>query len=249
MEKEKSSKAMDMKISNNHIVFEVETNAGKKNVLLDTGAGGTMSFDPDVYRLTINGKSFHAFRVDLGFDPNQPNPINQLIGMEVSVFVGPDILKTMDVLIDFENNTIEFDAARPENGSTIDLGFHLGLPLLNMTVNGRELRVGFDTGAQYPFVLVDLVNELNMGESIGQFPDFNPCREIGHFTASLYNGNIKLGECEFDDVKIAVHPKYDLSFEINGLYDVDGFLGINCLIENKVKLWISYANEQMVIVK
>ena len=233
---------MDFVISNNHIVFEVETNAGKKNVLLDTGAGGTMSFDPDVYRLTINGKSFHAFRVDLGFDPNQPNPINQLIGMEVSVFVGPDILKDMDVLIDFETNTIEFGAPRPEGGSTIDLGFAGGLPLLNMTVNGRELNVGFDTGAQYPFVLVELVNELNIGEPIGQFPDYNP--NLGHFTPDLYRGKIKLGTCELDGVKIAVHPKYDET-----VWPLDGFLGINCLIENKVKLWISYANEQMVIVK
>ena len=245
MEKEKTNKAMDMKISNNHIVFEVETNAGKKNVLLDTGAiGFTPSFDPDVDEIIINGRLYPAFNRALKMHPNTPKHICQLIGMEVSAFVGHSILESMDVLIDLQNNTIEFDATRPEGGCSIDLGFDGGLPVVKMTVNGRVLKAGFDTGAQYPFVLTELVEELNLGESIGQFPDFNP--NLGHFTPDLYKGNIKIGECEFEAAKIAVHPKYDESV----MYlDVEGFLGINCLIENKVKLWISYANEQMVIVK
>ena len=242
MEKEKTNKAMDMKISNNHIVFEVETNAGKKNVLLDTGAiGFTPSFDPDVDEIIINGRSFYAALVD---DPNLPAPINQLIGMNVSAFIGPDVLESMDVLVDLENNTIEFEASRPKGGLPINLGFAGRLPVVDMSVNGRTLKAGFDTGAQYPFVLTRLVDPLNLGESLGQFPDFNP--HFGHFTPSLYRGNIKLGECALDCVNIAADPVYDRS--VFGL-GVEGFLGINCLIENKVKLWISYANEQMVIVK
>ena len=233
-----------MKILNNHIVFQVETNAGLRNVLLDTGAGMTRSFDHDVHAVTINGRMYPAHLEPIDEHPDLVPTINKMIGTEVSAFVGPDVLETSDVLIDFENNTIEFGAARPEGGCTIDLGSYGGLPLLNMTVNGSDLRVGFDTGAQYPFVKVPLVDKLNFGEPIGQFQDFNPF--LGYFTPSLYVGNIKLGTCDLDAVNLAVSPRYD---ETIRHLRVDGFLGINCLIENKVKVWISYANEQMVIVK
>ena len=239
---------MDFVISNNYIVFEVGTNLGMKHSVLYTGAYGSYVFNRAISEIGLGGRSFSTDGMSFITNPIITPSIYETIGMEVSTSIGPAVLKTLDVLIDFENNTIEFGAARLEDGCTIDLNFDMDyypmVPNLEIVVNGRILKVGFDTGVQYPFVVSRLVDELSLGESIGQFDISYPGQ--GFIMPSFYKGKIQFGECVLDNVNIAASPRYD---ETIALLPIDGFLGINCLIENKVKLWISYANRQMVIVK
>ena len=233
-------------IANNHIVIPVETDRGIKNVLLDTGAGTSVCLDNSISEIRIGENPFTFGMLSrLLAQKLDRRAINDLVGMEISAFLGPDFLEGRNALIDFENEEIYFNAPQPESGYSVEINTEfMGLPILNMSVNGTALRTAFDSGARYPFVKTDLENELALGEPYDEFDDYNPM--FGHFVANVYKANINLGDCEFPNTPTATCAAYD---NAANMVSVQAFLGIDCFISTGAKLWLSYPNQKMVIVK
>ena len=226
--------------SNNHIILPVETNAGMKNALLDTGAGMTVCLDSQITELKLGDAVVRPWHIGLDYQA-----VNELVGMEIAIILGTDQFADKDILIDFATDEISFNAPKPQGGAVVDIDTSLmGLPVLRMTVNGHSLRAAFDAGAKYPFVASNTIAELNLGNVIGQFEDYNPT--LGNFTPSLYKCNLSLGTCEFADTQIAASPAYD---KAAARVNVQAFLGISPFAYAGARLWLSYPTQQMVIVK
>ena len=231
---------MEFVNSNNHIILSVETNAGMKNALLDTGAGMTVCLDSQITEFKLGDAVVRPRHIGLDY-----HAVNELVGMEISIILGPGQFADKDILIDFATGEISFNAPKPQSGAAVDIDTSLmGLPVLRMDVNGHSLKAAFDTGAKYPFVATNTIAELNLGNVIGQFEDYNPT--LGNFTPSLYKGNLSLGSCEFADTQIAASQTYD---EAASMVNVQAFLGISPFAEAGARLWLSYPTQQMVIVK
>ena len=236
---------MKIIISNNHIVVPMETNIGTKNVLLDTGAGQTVRFDRNITEFRTEDGVFKPNGRGMLADVIDPQAINNLVGMNISAILGPDFFKGKTITIDFKANEITFNEPMPENASPIDINTSLlGLPVLEMKINGHALRTAFDTGARYSFVESGKMAQLGLGNAYGTFKDYSPM--FGDITADLHKCDLTLGTCQFADATVAACGDYD---KAAALVRVQAFLGIDPFVKSGATLWISYPDKKMAVVK
>lgn len=221
---------MNFKLINNHILITIETNVGNKVCVFDTGSPLTLFFDDNVREYSIDGKTYSACQSQMAAMLTQFRPrIEKMIGVPIDGFIGTDIIMNSSIVINFPNKKLEIssDNILLENGVRMD-NIH-GLPIFDISINGRVLRAAFDSGAMYSFVASHFVEELGLVSLNNTIMDFNPM--FGEFEISLFNGEIKIGDTNLGTQTIAIGSGYDESLQMLG---VDAFIGNDTLKNSEV---------------
>lgn len=221
---------MNFNLINNHILITIETNVGNKVCVFDTGSPLTLFFDDNVREYSIDGKTYSACQSQMAAMLTQFKPrIEEMIGVAIDGFIGTDIIMNSSIVINFPNKKLEIssDNILLENGVRMD-NIH-GLPIFDISINGRVLRAAFDSGAMYSFVASHFVEELGLVSLNNTIMDFNPM--FGEFEISLFNGEIKIGDTNLGTQTIAIGSGYDNALRAVG---VNAFIGNDTLRNSEV---------------
>lgn len=223
---------MNFNLINNHILITIETNVGNKVCVFDTGSPLTLFFDDNVREYSIDGITYNcnACQSQMAAMLTQFRPrIEKMIGVPIDGFIGTDIIMNSSIVINFPNEQLEIslDNILLENGVRMD-NIH-GLPIFDISINGRVLRAAFDSGAMYSFVASHFVENLGLEPLNRTTMDFNPT--FGEFEISLFNGEIKIGDTNLGTQTIAIGSGYDNALRAVG---VDAFIGNDTLKNSEV---------------
>jgi hypothetical protein len=94
---------------------------------------------------------------------SEPRPIEQSKHVKIDGIIGFDIIRQMDIEVDFGENTLRLRdpaASRPDNDRNM---FWVGLPVVRIkSTGGIPLHFGLDTGAQLTFVTETLLDKLQI---------------------------------------------------------------------------------------
>lgn len=160
--------------------------------LIDTGAPYTAS---RTGRLSWGGTS-HEVRKGgyLGFNFDS---LSANIGAQVDALVGLDRLSDTPMHFDLVSGRLEFGVATPAEGAfSVDTGA-MGMPVVNIRLNGQPAKSIFDTGAQYGYVMDEKYgDEVHRTET---FEDFSPI--LGDLRPTdAWKLGFKLGSESVEDV-------------------------------------------------
>jgi len=208
---------MKLYTPNKHIVAEIDG----KFYVLDTGLPFSFSYTGDK-SIRIEGKE-HSLS-PAGVFPK--SMADSLTGMDISGFIGMNIISDTGLSIDFEQERLEFKVSE-EIGTTFDLPFSLWngryIETKVISIGTKLASVIIDTGACISYLSERYISGLKMTEET--YRDENP-------QCGVIEGNFFLGEISFDGdekgmythpVKVGkLHPAF------NG-YGVDAFLGLRTL--------------------
>ena len=195
-------------------------------ILIDTGAPSTihntenLSFLTDTYNCTTD---YLGLTID---------DISEMLGMEITTLLGVDIISNYKIMLnyrkkiaDFDKNDIIFD------GTEILISSFMGIPIIELIINGEKLNFFLDTGAKLSYLPDTITNNY---ESIGTEEDFYP--GVGSFETKYYEILTKVDQSEFK-VKYGNLPEIlqiTLSLAgIDGILGYDFFNNFNVMLDLK----------------
>ena len=151
----------DIKLSNGHILIE----GGNGRLLVDTGS--PLSFH-ESGRLILGGQEFSVPTSLMGTDAEY---VSNNVHERVSGLVGMDLIGRLGgVRIDVPAGKLAFGCGT-DGMMRIPSRVGMGYVFMDMTVNGRQVRVILDTGAPVSYVSRSLTEGLT---PVGRVKDFNP---------------------------------------------------------------------------
>lgn len=170
-----------MRFVDGHIIVSMNT----FDYIVDTGSSASFGHGDHII---INEKHFSLSK-------NDPSGItidslNSLSGLQVHGLIGMDILIRFDIKFT-ENQMIFSDTPTSNDPTSIRLPIVemiLGVPIINLNIEGKTRRIFFDTGAKISYISEDLL----VRKSIGKMDDFHPL--IGKYQTSIYHVNVKINE-------------------------------------------------------
>ncbi|MCS7053973.1 MAG: hypothetical protein NZM09_09620 [Ignavibacterium sp.] len=146
-------------------------------ILIDTGAPSSIH---DSGTINFCSKDYKCLTNFLGIEISK---ISSLLGKEITALLGVDILSQYKVIFDYRNNSVEFLNKKSEfDGTEIEISTFMGIPIIPLSIENKNLRFFLDTGAKLSYVSKSLTSNLN---SIGIFEDFYPL--FGKFQTEVFN--------------------------------------------------------------
>jgi hypothetical protein len=149
---------------------------GENIILIDTGSPSTihvsdsLNFCSEVYSCTQNY---------LGMTVQE---LSELLGKEITTLLGTDILSEYKILFDYKNERVEFSKGDIEfTGNEIEISVFMGIPIIELSIDGQNLKFFLDTGAKLSYLKTDITNNY---QSIGQVEDFYP--GVGKFQTNCF---------------------------------------------------------------
>ncbi|HRI45848.1 MAG TPA: hypothetical protein PK559_01985 [Ignavibacteriaceae bacterium] len=162
-------------------------NDGVNRILIDTGAPSTIHASK---RLNFCSESFECSTNYLGLTASK---ISDMLGTEITTLLGSDILSDYKILLDYENQVIEFSKQEIDiDGTKVDISNFLGIPIIKMTVDNQELKFFLDTGAKLSYLSDSLTSNY---ESVGTDEDFYP--GVGKFQTECFEIPTVFGDKKF----------------------------------------------------
>ena len=220
-------KSYKYELINNHLVFDTEEH---KRILFDTGSLYTISNND----IEIDGKNVeYSHLYDDIFDVKA---FNKIIGIEFDTFLGNNILDTKEVLIDSGNRMIVFgDNLEQQRGAYgYEMRRILGVPQIQINVNGNVVKTVFDTGAHISYLSDEL---LNGAKFLGEEDDFYP--EYGDFKVKTFETEISIGDkkipFKFGELPINLSLLFS-SFNSECILGNDILSSFSALISNKNRM-------------
>jgi len=175
-----------------HIMFEVD---GKK-VLLDTGSPvslgscGTLEIDGSVYEVQDSCMTLPW------------NDLRMLIGIDVDALLGMDVISEFDLTLNPVDSQVTFDREnRLEDRESVQLRLFAEIPVLEVKIQGRPVKVFFDTGARLSYIDRTLTWA---GECLGHEFDFHP--SMGRFETQTFMTTVEIDGYEAE-LKTGVLPE------------------------------------------
>lgn len=171
------------KLVTGHIIVESE----QKSYLIDTGAPTSVSSNGDI---NFAGLEYPAQSNYMGVTADS---LTNYINTKIHGLVGADIINQFDIIIDPEKSTLlvtQDSLDLPDISTALD--FCIRIPIVEVSVNDRPLRMFFDTGAQLSYLPPDIVSSY---PSLGKAEDFYP--GLGNFTTSTYEVPCKFSTEQF----------------------------------------------------
>ena len=185
---------------------------GSVAYLIDTGAplsigeSGTLSF--------ANG----TFEVQNNYMGITPQELSKHVGTDLHALVGADILSNFNLVIDPRSSEIILsDEEITLSGIELEVDYLMGIPIIQAEVNGRAIRMFFDTGAKLSYLDPEITKNY---PTLGTSHDFYP--GVGLFETQIFRVLIRLGIAEID-LTVGVLP--DLLHLTLMLADTSGILG------------------------
>jgi len=118
-----------------------------------------------------------------------PAGLSEHTGTRVSALVGADVLAGFDMLIDpVETRITLTDTEQDLVGEVLSLDFVMGIPVVEAHLEGRTIRMFFDTGAKLSYLSPDLTTGL---PCTGRERDFYP--GAGEFEVDVFDVPLRLG--------------------------------------------------------
>lgn len=79
--------------------------------------------------------------------------ISDMLWTEITTLLGADILSDFKILLDYQNQIIEFNKQEIDiDGTQADISNFMGIPIIIMTVDNQELKFFLDTGAKLSYL-------------------------------------------------------------------------------------------------
>lgn len=205
------NQSYDLDVFDHHLII----NVGQLHVLIDTGSPVTLS-NNGIFEFM--GKQFPAQKSIAG---KSIDDISGQVGRCVDVLLGMDVLKNFVLRIDLDKNTILFsDVDAPEEDS-IPMTVRMGIPTINMTVDGGSYTFILDTGAKISYIESNITH---CDTPIATLNDFNPL--LGDFTTPIYAKDVKIGTktftCQFGNLPFMAEKALSVS-GFNGIIGYDIF--------------------------
>lgn len=226
---------MNLIISNNHFLVNLQTNNKKELFIIDSGSPISFAVDEDIKSVLINNKKHNLKQC-----PNLSikDITNRLTDKDVKGFIGMDILEKTGLTIDFKNNEVEFSSK---------VGGHV-LAFLNnsidqyrttkdIVINHNILNNTYiDTGACISYVSEKYLKEENRTNE--KYHDLNPL--FGDIEGYFYNARIDkvtLGSGDYGHtIKVGKLPPllenlgFDAVINPKILTDKEYYLALNNII-------------------
>lgn len=163
----------DIILTNGHILVE----GGNGRLLVDTGS--PLSFH-ESGRLVLGGQEFSVPTSLMGTDAEY---VSEHVKDRVSGLVGMDIIGRLGgVRIDVPAGKLTFGCGT-DGMTQVRSNVGLGYVFMDMTVNGRVVKVILDTGAPVSYVSTSLTEGL---APVGSETDFNPMVPGGTFETPIF---------------------------------------------------------------
>jgi len=196
---------------------------GENRILIDTGAPSTIHSSDS---LNFCSDSFGCSTNYMGLTVSK---ISDMLGTEITTLLGADILSDYKILLDYQNQVIEFSKQEIDiDGTQADISNFMGIPIIKMTVDNQELKFFLDTGAKLSYLSDSLTSNY---ENIGTDEDFYP--GVGKFQTECYEIPTVFGDTEFV-VKYGNLPKLlQMTLMLGG---TDGIIGFDFFNNFKVVL-------------
>jgi len=213
-----------------HLFAEI----GQHRALVDTGF--PLSFG-NCGRLSICGREF-AIPRKLAFHTEvyTAEEFGKLIDTDFDVFLGANVLKELDFIIDLSMNNISF-APRIEDfiDDPIALEFRRDLPVVNVHLDGRSLPFLISTGNKLSILHSSLSKSYQIvGKDTDYLPRLPGIREFegGKFETELRGVKFHLGRKVYA-LRFGKYPKQAEDFLVDGL-GVMGIIGADLLEDGPV---------------
>lgn len=169
---------------------------GELQCLIDTGAPLSVCAEPP---LLFAGTRHPAQYNYMGVSCDS---LSTDVGCRVDALVGADVLQKYDVLIEPSESTIVVsDDSLPLDGCALAIDDFMGIPIVSAFVNGKTVRMFFDTGARLSYLDPDICSDFS---SAGSQEDFYP--GMGKFRTETFRVPIVLGTEEME-LCVGILPK------------------------------------------
>lgn len=164
---------------NGHIVLDVE----QRKMLVDTGDPSSVGDEP---ALRIAGREYNVQQDYMGVSPQS---LSENVGASLNALLVADILNRYDVLIEPETSEVHLAEEQLDlPAQSLPLDFFMGVLIVTASVNGRTLRLFFDTSAQQSYLDADVTSGL---PDAGEAEDFYPL--FGEFTTPTFHVPVIIG--------------------------------------------------------
>lgn len=192
---------------------------GEYQGLIDTGAPTSFG---QLAKLNVCNNDFKIPTEYFGIKVQE---ISKFINRDLDFVIGMDILSKFDIVFTKQTMTLHKPKSLKIEGS-IKMKNIMGIPIIPITVEGKNVDSIFDTGAKISYIQDHL---LDGKEVISKFKDFHPFS--GHFETSVYESQVEIGESKMkiqagttsdlpDMVKLSVMNNCIIGSSILDDYDV-----------------------------
>lgn len=196
---------------------------GENRILIDTGAPSTIHASNT---LNFCSESFGCSTSYMGLTVSK---ISDMLGTEITTLLGADILFDFKILLDYQNQVIEFSKQEIDmNGTQVDISNFVGIPIIKMTVANQELKFFLDTGAKLSYLSDSLTSNY---ESVGINEDFYP--GVGKFQTECFVIPTVFGDKEFVATYGNLPTLLQMTLMLGG---TDGIIGFDFFNNFKVVL-------------
>lgn len=202
-----------------HVIVKCEQAA----YLIDTGAPSSAS---ESGILSFAGRDYPVQTNYMGVTPTS---LSDHIGTQINALIGADILNDFNMVIDPRTSQVRLsDRDLHITGIELPLDSFMGIPIVEAEVNGRIIRLFFDTGARLSYLDQGITGNF---PSLGLTYDFYP--GLGQFQTNTYRVPVRLGT---EQVQLIVGNLPQLLQMTLMMADTSGILGSAILSEFVVGL-------------
>jgi hypothetical protein len=197
---------------NGHILAEINS----ERCLIDSGAIQSLG----VTQSLILAKNSYALQHD--FVGHDVNTIGRLVGTQISVLIGADILNTLNTVIDLAAGKMMISRnLLPFHGLQISTRYLYGIPIISCFIADQQIDLILDSGSKLSYLDSTIALKYpRVGENIDFFIGF------GEFRTEVYQAPVRIAGFQFNH-SVGVLPKplqNTLSlFQANGIIGVDLF--------------------------
>lgn len=194
-----------------HLIFD---NEGQK-VLVDTGSPVTISRNG---HFDFMGQDYNCLT---SFGDNDINAISELMGYNIDVLMGMNMIEKYCLLIDYRKEVVAFSMENipfePRCSTPIIQG-QMGEICITLMINGQKINFALDTGARISYIDQSFTTGKNKIETKN---DFNPL--VGQFQTPIYAMEAAIDEYTFP-VNFGVLPAMlAMPLKMIGIYGAIGF--------------------------
>jgi hypothetical protein len=169
----------DIELYDKHLIIHDQDNI----ILVDTGSPTTLHNKPE---FEFCGRKFHSSSSNL---LTNIDDVSNLLGRRITTLLGTDILSQYKIVIDYrERQFILSETILEDFGQKIPFESIQKIPVVELEIENRSLRLFLDSGAKISYLDADLTKDLN---AIGQEEDFYP--GIGAFSTPIYEVLTQIG--------------------------------------------------------
>lgn len=162
-------------------------NDGENIILIDTGAPSTIHASSNI---TFCSETYNCSTNYMGLTVSQ---VSEMLGKEITTLLGADILSNYKILLSQANKVVEFDKhAITFEGKEASISSFIGIPIINLSIDGKRLNLFLDTGAKLSYLSESITSNYS---SVGTDTDFYP--GAGEFETDCFEIPTSFGDNKF----------------------------------------------------